>query len=204
MRKRNKLVYGVGVNDANYHTQTYAVVNGKQVRTYCCPFYKKWKSMLQRCYSESYYKKYKSYEDCYVCEGWHKFSNFKSWMEKQDWVDRQLDKDLLFRNNKIYSPKTCVFVLPITNSFLKEKPRSRGKYLIGVYFAERIGKFCAECSDPFLGKSKHLGYYTKEVSAHLAWKEYKNKLANKIAEMETDSRVVEALKSRYSGNSVYD
>lgn len=52
-----KLVYGVGVNDADYVVQVKETVdcaNGKrkQKQVWTCPFYKTWKSMLKRCYCE--------------------------------------------------------------------------------------------------------------------------------------------------------
>ncbi len=47
-----KTIYGVGTNDANY-----LVVN-KGVR---CPYYKKWSSMLERCFSKSLHKKHPTY-----------------------------------------------------------------------------------------------------------------------------------------------
>ena len=50
MQAKNKLVCGVGVNDAVYPTQKYE--NGKRV--WICPYYQKWKSMLERCYRTKY------------------------------------------------------------------------------------------------------------------------------------------------------
>ena len=77
--------------------------------------------MLQRCYSESHLVRQPTYKGCSVCEEWLTFSNFKSWMEQQDWEGKQLDKDLLVYKNKIYSPETCVFVSSVINSFFVEK-----------------------------------------------------------------------------------
>lgn len=42
-----KLVYGVGVNDADYVVSP--IISGKR---HICPFSIKWKDMLARCYSE--------------------------------------------------------------------------------------------------------------------------------------------------------
>lgn len=47
---------------------------------------------------------------CSVCEEWLTFSNFKRWMEQQDYEGKALDKDLLVSQNKTYSSETCVFV----------------------------------------------------------------------------------------------
>ena len=185
-----KLVCGVGINDADYVVQP--LVGGKQV---CCPYYRTWKNMLKRCYHKSYQEGHKSYTDCTVCEEWLTFSKFKSWMEKQDWKGKELDKDILFIGNKSYSPETSVFVTDKVNLFLLDSGATRGEYLIGVYFEKKVGKFRAQCAT---GKvQRHLGYYSNELEAHLAWKSYKHKLACKLADEQTDSRVAEALRKRY-------
>ena len=113
MVKPKRLVYGVGINDADYVVQkweTIGYVNGKQKQKliWICPYYSAWKSMLKRCYSSKYQDKRPTYKGCSVSDEWLTFSVFKVWMEKQDWEGKQLDKDLLFEGNKIYSADTCV------------------------------------------------------------------------------------------------
>lgn len=109
-----KLVCGVGINDADYVFQKWEtiIVNGKrkQKLIWECDFYRTWKSMLARCYSIKTQERQPTYKGCSVSDEWLTFSVFKNWMEKQDWEDKQLDKDLLFEGNKVYSSETCVFV----------------------------------------------------------------------------------------------
>ena len=93
-----KLVCGVGINDADYAVvewETIGYVNGKQnqKRVWECPYYKVWGSMLKRCYSDKYQERYQTYKGCTVSEEWLTFSNFKNWMEKQDWEGKHLDKE---------------------------------------------------------------------------------------------------------------
>ena len=75
--------------------------------------YKVWYAMLQRCYSECYKNK-PTYIDCSVCEEWLCYENFKKWYDKNYYrVENEimnLDKDILVKGNKIYSPETCCFV----------------------------------------------------------------------------------------------
>ena len=128
--KGKKLVYGVGINDADYATQikkTIGYENGKQKQKliWSCHFYEKWKSMLERCYSERFKIKFPTYKDCTVCEEWLTFSNFKSWMEEQDWQGKELDKDLLVVGNKIYSPQTCCFLTKMINTFIMDRENSK-------------------------------------------------------------------------------
>ncbi len=105
----SKLVYGVGVNDADYKVQKFKTENGKKIQLWICPFYSKWKEMLRRCYSIQEKERSPCYTQASTVEHWHIFSNFKSWMETQDWEGKQLDKDLLVKDNKTYGPDTCLF-----------------------------------------------------------------------------------------------
>jgi hypothetical protein len=197
-----KLVYGVGINDADYvvrvqETTGYANGKQKQKRVLECPFYVVWTSMIARGYSEKFKLKRPTYKDCAVCTEWHRFSTFKSWMEKQDWEGNQLDKDLLVQGNKVYSPETCVFVSGQVNTFLTDSGATRGEYKIGVYYHRQNCKYIAQCRNPFTTKSEHLGCYTTEEEAHQAWLDKKLEHAYALAALQTDERIVKALVDRY-------
>lgn len=201
MRKKEKLVFGVGVNDADYQlheciTITDEMGKKKPKLVWICPFYQKWKSMLRRCYSEEFWKKNPTYEGCSVCEEWLTFSSFKRWMETQDWEGKQIDKDVLVSGNKIYGPEACVFVNHNVNVFLTESNTTRGQWAIGVNWDKRLSKFRAQCSDGG-GKSKYLGLFQTELEAHLAWLKCKQEVALKLASEQTDHRVAKALIDRY-------
>lgn len=201
--KVKKLVCGVGINDADYVVQKFeqlGYVNSKQKQKliWFCPFYRAWKAMLERCYSAKYQECYPTYIGCAVSKEWLTFSVFKAWMEKQDFVDKQLDKDLLFEGNKVYNPETCVFVSPTVNSFTNDQRAKRGEWLIGVYWNKKSGKFLASCRNPFTKKQEYLGYFTRELEAHKAWLNRKLELAKELATIQEDPRVAEALIDRYS------
>ena len=131
-----RLVHGVGINDADYEVTRYeyVIVDGrkKQKRIWICPYYQTWKGMLGRCYSTKYQDTRPTYKGCSVSEEWLTFSNFRAWMEKQDWEGMQLDKDLLFEGNKVYSAETCVFITREVNSFTTDCGASRGEWRVGV------------------------------------------------------------------------
>lgn len=192
MKARNKLLYGIGVNDAHYAVQP--IINGKKT---VCPYYQVWKSMLERSYSEKRQTRNPTYIGCSVCDEWLTFSNFKVWMENQDWQGKQLDKDLLVAGNKVYSPQTCVFIDHMTNSFTIDCGATRGEWPIGVYFNKRDKKFKARCRNPFTKKLEHLGYFTCPDAAHQTWKARKHELALQLADIQPDSRVAQALRTRY-------
>lgn len=199
--KASKLVYGVGINDADYATHKWETieVNGKQKQklVWYCPYFRVWHSMLQRCYSSEYQERNPTYKGCSVSKEWLTFSNFKLWMDVQDWEGLQLDKDLLFEGNKVYRDKTCVFVTRMVNMFTTDRVNNRGEWLIGVCWDKFANKFKSQCSNPFTKKSEHLGLFTCEQEAHQAWLKRKLELATLLAAEQTDKRVGKALISRY-------
>jgi len=190
--KKQKLIYGVGINDANYVVNQTA--NGVKVR---CPFYIVWCDILRRCYSKNYHIKYPTYSNCTVCSEWFRFSTFKAWMEKQNWFKHEIDKDLLVKGNTHYSPHTCVFITHKTNSFIIEGTSRKGECMLGVCRVSNSNKYHAQCKNPFSNKKVHLGYFNSELLAHEKWKSYKHQLACELAEFETDPRAKEALITRY-------
>lgn len=203
-----KLIYGVGLNDSDYvvKIQDSYHIDGKRKRrtVWRCPYYTRWEKMLSRCYSDKPSCSSESYSECYVCDEWLVFSNFKDWMIKQedlhgDLRDLQLDKDIISRGNKIYCPEKCAFVPANVNGFVLDRKGARGKHLIGVYWNKRESKFYSKCVDPFTHKSVFLGLYESEEEGHLRWLACKHKFACDLAGsgIIKDSRVVEALKNRY-------
>lgn len=192
MRSKRNLICGIGINDANY--QVSKKLNGKSV---VCKFYRTWTAMINRCYSPDFVKKHPTYINCEICDDWKYFSKFKAWMERQDWQGKQLDKDLLVKGNKIYSPDTCLFVDSQVNNFIIENDVNRGRFMIGVSFHKITKKLAATCRSNTERKNIHLGLFDDELSAHLAWKAKKHELACQLADMQTDKRVAEALRKRY-------
>jgi hypothetical protein len=201
--KHKKLVYGVGVNNADYVVQKFETIgyaNGKrkQKKAWVCPCYRVWVRMLERCYSAKWQERQQTYKGCTVSEDWLTFSNFKKWMEDQNFEGKHLDKDILFEGNKIYSANNCVFVTQAVNNFIIDSGASRGEWLIGVNWNKRAGKFKAQCCDPFTRKQEYLGLFATEQEAHEAWRKRKLELAHELAAIQTDPRVAKALIDRYS------
>ena len=196
---RNNLIYGVGINDADYTiNKCINTVDGGKIN-WRCHYYDTWKGMLRRCYSSKFHQKRPSYIGCSVCDEWLTFSNFKAWMELQDWEGKQLDKDLLKEGNKVYSPEHCIFVDSKINTFVIDRGNDRGECMIGVNWHKRHGKYISKCSNPFTGKREHLGLFNNELDAHLAWKARKHELSCQLANSEycNDPRLAQALKVRY-------
>jgi hypothetical protein len=155
----SKLIYGIGINDANYNVVVSKRFGKKMVKYWTCPFYERWKNMLARCYSEKYQKLRSSYVGCLVCEDWLTFSNFRVWMASQDWEGKHLDKDIIKVGNKIYTPEFCAFVSQETNYFVLDSAKKRGDLPIGVAFRKDKRKFIANCGKRILGKGGFIGYF---------------------------------------------
>ena len=152
-RKRNRLVYGVGVNDSD------------------CPIvdesgnlkieYKRWKDMLMRCYSKSYPAKHPTYVGSIVCDEWLRYSNFKKWCDTWVGIDSlQLDKNLVGVDNKIYSPSTCFFVPRILNSNIMIRADGVYKAPNSENYSVYIGQF---------GKQKYLCSHKSKKYATVAY-----------------------------------
>ncbi|HHN2558986.1 TPA: hypothetical protein ACRMP4_006574, partial [Pseudomonas aeruginosa] len=92
------LIRGVGRNDADYNV--YQFIDGER---HMCPFYSRWKGMLERCYGKRY-ENSSAYVDCKVDERWLSFMAFREWMQERPWKGNHLDKDLLRPGDKMYSP----------------------------------------------------------------------------------------------------
>lgn len=187
------LICGVGINDADYIVSKKS--NGVTVR---CRYYSRWKDMIRRCYSERRGSEHAAYEGCSVCDEWKSFMSFRGWMQRQDWMNKHLDKDILIPGNKVYAPDLCVFVDDITNTFLTTgRPNGNG-LLTGAVWDKSRGKFMATCGNPFSKKANNLGRFDTEIEAHNAWKKRKHQIACMLADVQRDERVAEALRSRYA------
>ena len=157
--------------------------NGKIDKSYSV-----WKNMLRRCYSDECQKKETTYRGCYVCKEWHNYSNFKKWYD-ENYYDIEgevmcLDKDILHKGNKIYSPNTCCVVPNNINVMFTKCNKARGKYPIGVTFYKDANKYRAQCRTFYNGKTqqKYLGLYNTIDDAFNAYKQFKEANIKQIAD----------------------
>ena len=74
---------------------------------------KMWRSMIARCFSESWRNQHPKTDQPGVQESWHNFQNFAGWFYSQlnhDVEKLELDKDILFQGNATYGPDVCCLV----------------------------------------------------------------------------------------------
>ena len=79
--------------------------NGNKIKSYI-----EWCNMLRRCFDEKWKEKHPSYKDVTCCNEWLCFQNFAKWFDNNyyelEGARMDLDKDILYKGNKIYSPDT--------------------------------------------------------------------------------------------------
>ena len=172
VRKRTKLVYGVGVNDYKGNTKNNHVH---------IPSYHTWGQMLKRCYSKEYLDKRPTYRGCSVCEEWSSFSNFKKWFDDNYVEGYSLDKDILFKNNKLYSPDTCCFVPNEINVLLCKSDAKRGHTPIGVYERKLVNGSSYMAYLNKNGNRINLGTFYSVEEAFLAYKQAKESYIKDLA-----------------------
>lgn len=147
--RRRSVIFGFGRNDVKDGTLH--------------PLYRIWRGAIERCYSNRKHGEAPTYNDCEVCDEWRYFSKFIEWAESENsgyFEGYALDKDILYPDNKIYSPQTCVFVPQEINNLIKKYKSTnglpagvnlhRGKYTVyvgmklttGKKHAKYIGDFC--------------------------------------------------------------
>ena len=189
----SKLVCGVGFNDKTKPAR----VDGKIVKEY-----RLWQSMLERCFSEKFQTRSPTYKGCNASDNFLHYSFFYDWCKEQIGFGKvddkgriwQLDKDLLFVDNKTYSETTCVFVPHEINSFFTDSGNARGEYPVGVYIDKRDGKFVARCR--VNGKQQILGYFNTPEESFVIYKPFKEALCKGLAlkwQHEIDPRLFNAM-----------
>lgn len=141
-----------------------------------------WSNMLTRCYDEESLKKHITYVGCSVEDTWHCFQDFATWCEAQpefmnnrDWC---LDKDIIERGNKIYSPHKCSFVPTCINNLFTLRGNKRGEYPLGVHQAP-YGRFVAQINRD--NKRVCLGRFDTPEETFLVYKSAKEEVIKKLA-----------------------
>lgn len=132
--------------------------------------------MLARCFSEAVKDRQPTYRDVTCCEEWLSFGNFLEWVNREvDYNGHKkgftLDKDLIVKGNKVYSPETCSFVPRVLNNLLNSRAYSCSKTPLGV-FHQPNGTYRANISE--FGRTRLIGVYENEVDAFTAYKLAKN------------------------------
>ena len=144
--------------------------------------YKIWYDMLRRCYDPKVHERYSTYKWCIVEEYLLNFQNMGEWI-KDNYYEVPgekmcLDKDILYKGNKIYSRETCIFVPERINTLFIKRDKLRGKNPIGVSDLPS-GNYRVYCNNEY-GKYIYLGSYSTKEEAFQVYKEYKEKVIKEV------------------------
>ena len=192
-------VFGVGyLGEGKYNWKDYPKI------------YNIWSHMLRRCYDPYFLDKHPTYRDCIVCNEWHCFQNFTKWYEENIYECNNeimhLDKDILVKGNKIYSPETCIFVPQRINVLFTKRQNDRRNYPIGVADAiknidNKTYLYLTASCHILYGekcKTKYLGCFSlnKPFQAFTCYKNFKEKYIKEVADEYKDlipNKLYEAL-----------
>lgn len=158
--------------------------NGKST-----PMFEIWRSIKKRCGKRA------NYFDCSISNEWEKdFQAFAEWaapIYKKGW---QIDKDILVKGNKVYSPDTCCFVPKEINYIFTKNNKRRGVNPIGVSYSTKNRLYTAMVSE--YGRFVYLGSFRNEIDAFLAYKKEKERYIKEVADKwkhQLEPKVYEAL-----------
>ena len=151
-----------------------------------------WSGMLERAYGEKYHTLQPTYKDVEVCENWKNLQIFSLWFHKNYINGWHLDKDIIVKNNKIYSPQTCAFVPREVNNLFTSRKNHRNNLPIGV--SKDKGTFRATSTQN--KKQVYFGNYGTPEEAFYAYKKGKESYIKEVAEKwkeQIDERVYNAM-----------
>lgn len=178
-----KSVFGVGYKGTGKYK---TAINGKNTIQY-----RNWCNMLQRCYDQSFQQKCPTYKNCMVCDEWLNYQVFAQWYDDNYYdVNNEtmaLDKDILNKGNKIYSPENCIIVPQNINTLFIKNDANRGDLPIGVYYTDtKVNKYGTKCGNILIKKRKSLGVYPTIKQAFDKYKEYKENHIKEVADFYKD------------------
>lgn len=172
MKKKNGVIHGWGINDADYKTSLMYPTPWE------CPIYARWRSMFNRCKGKP--RPTRAYDNCEIDEKFKYLSDFIAWSKTEGFSPENsklahLDKDIKIRGNKLYSPDTCVFVPRTINSIIVDLGKQNEDYPAGV-----IKRKSNWTGKPFLtgclmnkGKMQYLGVRETPEECHALWQSAK-------------------------------
>lgn len=148
-----------------------------------------WHQMLRRCLNVQVKEKKPTYKDASCCEEWLSYGQFCKWLHSQEnyeiWKTLKwsaIDKDIIYKGNKLYSPENCFLVPVNVNNLFVKHDALRGDCPIGV---SKVGdKYVAGCVNSIKNQHITIGVYDTAIEAFEAYKRYKENLIKEIADIE--------------------
>lgn len=147
--------------------------------------YLRWHDMMNRCYNDKFHERQSQYKKCTVCKEWHNYINFKKWYDSHYYIveneKMDLDKDILIKGNKVYSPSTCCIAPHSINTLFLTGKKNRGDLPLGIWYDDKDErKYRASMN--YCGHQIKLGTFDSAEEAFARYKEYKEDFIKDIAE----------------------
>lgn len=159
------------------------------IKGVCIPSFGAWTNMIERCYADNLRHKHPAYKDCIMCDEWHNYQNFRKWYDENIYyVNNErmhIDKDILFKENNLYSPYTCLIVPQRINMIFMKKPKTRDIDLPNTIY-RCVGGYTASYNGKSLGVFKTLKEavythgYNQRIHILKVVEEYRDKLTPKV------------------------
>ena len=142
------------------------------------PEYRLWVNMLRRCYEQNPKFTESTYLKVFVCDSWQNFQIFAEWCSQNRYfnVGYSLDKDLLSKGDKVYSPETCCFIPQSINTAISNR---KGK--TGVFYRGDRGKYSSYINK--FGKRFYLGSYEDISCAEYCYRKQKESYMKQLADL---------------------
>ena len=154
--------------------------------------YATWHRMLYRCFDKKTKEKSPTYKNVTCCNEWLLFDNFYEWLHAQSnfniWINNNmwaLDKDIISKRNKTYSPDMCCLVPQYVNCLFIKNDAARGALPIGV---EKINnKFrTTMVYNAITKEAKRSHLLDSQEEAFFTYKKYKEDVIKQVAKFEYD------------------
>jgi hypothetical protein len=142
--------------------------------------YSKWYSMMERSYSLKYQRTQPTHKGVSVYKDWHNYQNFVRWFNDEHIKNWHLDKDILVKENKIYSPENCCFVPQEINNLFTSRVTKRGDYPLGVNRDRDYNSYRSTFTQN--GRQTYLGSFKNPEDAFFAYKKAKEVHIKEVAE----------------------
>lgn len=161
--------------------------------------YRIWEHMLERCYDKKS-KSYPSYgaKGVTVCEEWHCYKNFKDWYDMNVYTVEdermEIDKDILNKDNKIYSPDNCILVPQRINGLFIRNYNDDKSLPIGIRLEH--GKYRVQIRID--KKTKHIGMFDNLEKAFESYKKAKEEYIKEVANEYKDKIPQKLYKAMYN------
>jgi hypothetical protein len=178
-------VIGIGIVGTEYNIKNES--NNKNIREYVV-----WKAMLERCFDNKKKEENPAYQDVTCCKEWLYFPNFYKWLHSQENFDKwtgkckefNIDKDIIKKGNKIYSPENCCLVPWYVNAIFVKDQEHRGDLPIGLSYSGMHNQVRVRCHNPLTKKSDYLGTFYDIIDGFNEYKKHKEYLIKEVARLE--------------------